>query len=103
MQYLVRKIHHTTDEVFLDATKAKENETFVVVDAESAEEAKERVKDKKQCFNCGSWDTEYEYLFVNNIPIHLAFSCNNCNKRYGKELVGDEKGYSIKLKAKDSE
>ncbi|WP_210133761.1 DUF1381 domain-containing protein [Staphylococcus sp. GDY8P131P] len=40
MQYLVRKIHHTTDEVFLDATKAKENETFVVVDAESAEEAK---------------------------------------------------------------
>lgn len=44
MQFLVRKIHHTTDEVFLDATKAKENETFVVVDAESAEEAKERVK-----------------------------------------------------------
>lgn len=42
--YLIRKIHHTTDEVFLDATKAKENETFVVVDAESAEEAKERVK-----------------------------------------------------------
>lgn len=44
MQYLIRKIHHTTDEVFLDATKAKENETFVVVDAESAEEAKEKVK-----------------------------------------------------------
>ncbi len=43
-QYLIRKIHHTTDEVFLDATKAKENETFIVVDAESAEEAKERVK-----------------------------------------------------------
>ena len=42
-QYLIRKIHHTTDEVFLDATKAKENETFVVVDAESTEEAKERV------------------------------------------------------------
>ena len=40
MQYLVRKIHHTTGEVFLDATKAKENETFTVVDAESAEEAK---------------------------------------------------------------
>lgn len=56
-----------------------------------------------QCSNCGSWDTEYEYLYVNNIPIHLAFSCNNCNERYGKELVGDEKGYSIKLKEKDSE
>ncbi|MFQ3790863.1 DUF1381 domain-containing protein [Staphylococcus nepalensis] len=47
MQYLVRKIHHTTDEVFLDATKAKENETFVVVDAESKEEAKEKVKRPK--------------------------------------------------------
>lgn len=44
MQYLVRKIHHTTDEVFLDATKAKDNETFVVVDAESAEEAKKMIK-----------------------------------------------------------
>lgn len=39
-KYLIRKIHHTTGEVFLDATKAKENETFIVVDAESAEEAK---------------------------------------------------------------
>lgn len=43
MQYLIRKIHHTTGEVFLDATRAKENETFIVVDAESAEEAKKRV------------------------------------------------------------
>lgn len=46
MQYLVRKIHHTTDEVFLDATKAKENEDFIVVDAESAEEAKKIVRSK---------------------------------------------------------
>lgn len=69
-----------------------------MVDAESKEEALEIVKNMMQCSNCGSWDTEYEYLYVNNIPIHLAFSCNNCNERYGKELVGDEKGYSIKLK-----
>ncbi|MCY1039636.1 DUF1381 domain-containing protein [Staphylococcus nepalensis] len=47
MQYLVRKIHHTTGEVFMDATKAKDNETFIVVDAESAEEAKEKVKKPK--------------------------------------------------------
>lgn len=40
MQFLVRKTHHTTGEVFLDVTRAKENETFVVVDAESKEEAK---------------------------------------------------------------
>lgn len=47
MQFLVRKIHHTTSEVFLDATRAKENEEFVLVEAESAEKAKEKVKKPK--------------------------------------------------------
>ena len=47
MQFLVRKIHHTTGEVFLDATKANENEKFIVVDAENKEEAKEKVKKPK--------------------------------------------------------
>ena len=46
-QYLVRKTHHTTGEVFLDATKAKENETFVVVEAKNKEDAKEKVKKPK--------------------------------------------------------
>lgn len=46
-QYLIRKIHHTTGEVFLDVTRAKENETFTVVEAESKEEAKEKVKHKE--------------------------------------------------------
>lgn len=103
MQYLIKHTTHTTGETFTYVTKARDNETFTVVEAESKEEALEKVKGKKQCSNCGSWDTEYEYLYANNIPIHLAFSCNNCNDRYGKELVGDEKGYSIKLKEKESE
>lgn len=47
MQYLVRKTHHTTGEVFFDVTRAKENETFTVVEAESKEEAKEKVKKPK--------------------------------------------------------
>ena len=47
MQFLVRKTHHTTGEVFFDVTRAKENEEFVVVDAESKEEAKEKVKKPK--------------------------------------------------------
>ncbi|WP_245336568.1 hypothetical protein [Staphylococcus sp. GDY8P31P] len=47
MQFLVRKTHHTTGEVFLDATRAKENEEFVVVDAENKEDAKEKVKKPK--------------------------------------------------------
>lgn len=47
MQFLVRKTYHTTGEVFLDATKAKENEEFVVVDAESKEEALDKAKKPK--------------------------------------------------------
>ena len=47
MQFLVRETHHTTGEVFLDATRAKENETFTVVEAESKEEALEKVKKPK--------------------------------------------------------
>ena len=47
MQFLVRKTTHTTGEVFFDVTRAKENEEFVVVDAESKEEAKEKVKKPK--------------------------------------------------------
>lgn len=39
-QFLVRKTHHTTGEVFFDVTRAKENEEFIVVDAESKEDAK---------------------------------------------------------------
>lgn len=98
MQYLIRTLTDSTGHPFTHVTKARENETFTLVEAESKEEAEEKAKNMMQCSNCDSWDTEYEYLYVNNIPIHLAFSCNNCNERYGKELVGDEKGYSIKLK-----
>ena len=47
MQFLVRKTHHTTGEVFFDVTRAKENEEFVVVDAESKEEALEMAKKPK--------------------------------------------------------
>lgn len=46
MQFLVRKTTHTTGEVFFDVTRAKENEEFIVVDAESKEEAKEKIKHK---------------------------------------------------------
>ncbi|WMM14408.1 DUF1381 domain-containing protein [Staphylococcus saprophyticus] len=40
-QYLIRKTTHTTGEVFFDVTRAKESEAFIVVDAESKEEALE--------------------------------------------------------------
>ncbi|WP_419744385.1 DUF1381 domain-containing protein [Staphylococcus sp. LKG3-1] len=47
MQFLVRKTHHTTGEVFFDVTRAKENESYTVIEAESKEEALEMVKKPK--------------------------------------------------------
>ena len=42
-QYFVRTLTDSTGHKFTHVTKARENETFVVVDAESKEEAKEKV------------------------------------------------------------
>lgn len=65
-QYLVRKTDHTTGEVFLDVTRAKENETFVVVEAESKEEAKEKVTgDKSRLFDVK------EIVLMSILPIWL--------------------------------
>ncbi|WP_210143428.1 DUF1381 domain-containing protein [Staphylococcus sp. GDY8P94P] len=47
-QFLVRKTHHTTGEVFFDVTRAKENEEFVVVDAENKEDALEWYKEHNE-------------------------------------------------------
>ena len=66
MQFLVRKTHHTTGEVFFDVTRAKENEEFVVVDAENKEEAKEKVTgDKSRLFDVK------EVVLMSILPIWL--------------------------------
>ena len=78
MQFLVRKTHHTTGEVFFDVTRAKENEEFVVVDAENKEDAEEKVKNMMRCTNCGSWNTDTEYVYVDDEPILTLFECYNC-------------------------
>lgn len=39
-QYLIKKTTHDTGEIFHDVIKAKENEVFTLVDAESEKEAK---------------------------------------------------------------
>lgn len=43
-QYLIKTTTHTTGEIFTDIVKARENETFTVVEAESKEEALEMIK-----------------------------------------------------------
>ena len=88
-QYLVRKTHHTTGEVFFDVTKAKENEEFIVVDAENKEEAKGKVSDKIQCPRCKSWNTNHEYYYVENEPTYVAFKCFDCDAAYVEYIEKD--------------
>lgn len=45
-QYLIRTINHN-GKPFTDVIKVKDNETYTVVEAESKEEAKEKVKKHK--------------------------------------------------------
>ena len=47
MKYLVKTIKHTTGEEFTDIIKVKNNEDYVIVEAESKEEALEKVKKPK--------------------------------------------------------
>lgn len=44
MQYLIKTITHDTGEVFKDVVKARENEMFTLVEAESEEQAERKVK-----------------------------------------------------------
>ena len=47
MKYLVKTIKHTTGEEFTDIIKVKNNEDYVIVEAESKEEALEIVNRPK--------------------------------------------------------
>lgn len=47
IQYLIKTITHKTGEVFHDVVKARENEVFTLVDAESEDEAREKTKKPK--------------------------------------------------------
>ncbi|WP_204172702.1 DUF1381 domain-containing protein [Staphylococcus sp. GDY8P72P] len=47
MQYLIRTLTDSTGHEFKEVIKARENETFSIVDAESKEDAKEKVKKPK--------------------------------------------------------
>lgn len=48
MQFLVRKTTHTTGETFTDVTKIRDNETYHVIEAESKEEARDKIKEDKE-------------------------------------------------------
>lgn len=47
-QYLIRTLTDSTGTPFTHVTKARENETFTVVEAESKEEARDKLKEVKE-------------------------------------------------------
>lgn len=78
MQYLVKTITHDTGEVFRDVIKARENEVFILVDAESEGEALERYK--FQCPKCGSANADVDELIegYSKRRLGFGFKCNAC-------------------------
>ena len=66
-QHLIRTLTDTTGHPFVHITKARENETFTVVEAESKEEAEEIAKGPKGLLEVVSSS-------FNNGPISKVFS-----------------------------
>ncbi|MEB8101038.1 DUF1381 domain-containing protein [Staphylococcus xylosus] len=63
-QYLIRTLTDSTGHTFTHVTKARENETFTVVEAESKEEALEIIKNKEEFeFRKDTrWDTDSMHI-----------------------------------------
>ena len=63
-QHLIRTLKDSTGHTFVHITKARENETFTVVEAESNEEAEEKVNDLEEFeFRKDTrWDTDSMYI-----------------------------------------
>ncbi|CAL27402.1 phage protein [Staphylococcus carnosus] len=53
MQFLIRHITDSTGHPFTHVTKARENETYTVIEAESKEEAERMVKEPRMLANRG--------------------------------------------------
>lgn len=91
MQYLIRTLTDSTGTPFTHVTKARENETLTVVEAESKEEAERQANIKKQCPRCKSRNTNHKYYYVENEPVYIAFKCFDCDAMYG-EITNKPKG-----------
>lgn len=77
-QYLVRTLTDSTGHPFTHVTKARENEEFIVVDAENKEEALERYK--FYCPKCGSKDANVDEVIeeYSKRKLGFGFKCNTC-------------------------
>lgn len=82
MQFLIKTTTHDTGEVFQDVVKARENEVFTLVDAESEDEAKEMIDGKEECSICGYENIISDYVYERNIPVVAIYNCINCKNTY---------------------
>lgn len=73
MQFLIRTLTDSTGTPFTHVTKARENETFTVVEAESKEEAEEMAKKPKGLLS-------YVSSSFNNGPISKALKGSTYRK-----------------------
>ncbi|WP_039067675.1 DUF1381 domain-containing protein [Staphylococcus shinii] len=89
MHYLIKHTTHTTGETFTDVTKIRDNETYQVVEAESKEEAGRKYNELIQCPRCKSWNTNNEFLYVDNEPVFTHFICYDCDAVYGEYIEKD--------------
>lgn len=79
MQYLITKLTDSTGYPFTHVTKARENETFTVVEAESKADAIKKVEDLIRCPGCKSQNVDYEYYYEDiDEPSYVYIVCHNC-------------------------
>ena len=74
MKYLVKTIKHTTGEEFTDIIKVKNNEDYVIVEAESKEEAEEIAKRPKGLLEVVS--SSFNNSFIRKNEKQLLTSCD---------------------------
>lgn len=63
-QHLIRTLTDSTGHTFTHVTQARDNETFIVVEAESKEEAEEKVNDLEEFEfrKDARWDTDSMHI-----------------------------------------
>lgn len=87
-QYLITTFTDSIGHTHAHVTKARDNQTFTVVEAESKEEAKRKYNELIQCPRCKSWNADNQFVHDNNKPIFTYFICYNCDATYAEYMKG---------------
>lgn len=83
-QYLIKTITHNTGEVFYDVVKARENEVFTLVEAESEDEARETANKPKRPLS-------YYTSKGSKVTLHELPSEERLQEMFGKDFRKNRK------------